>query len=145
MIKRAKGDIFKGSEKGLKVIAFPMGSNWSDGGYLTKKIGELCPDAEKWHKEQRWSKVVNDLGDVQWSMVDYTMAFCLLICRYSKSGVQFDKLEDCLKKLAEGTRSLAEHHGGNASIHMPVLKRGMKGFEELIEVHLADFDVFLYE
>lgn len=145
MIERIKGDIFVEPEKGLKVIAFPLGSEWRQGGYLTKGISERCPDAEKWHRSQfRWVKDLNKLGDVQWSMASYSLAFCLLICRYSKSGIDFEKLEECFKKLSEGAAALGRFQEKTA-IHMPVLKRGMPEYNRLIADYLDDFDVFLYE
>jgi hypothetical protein len=146
MINRTSGDIFEESQNGLKVIAFPMSSRWEDGGYLTAKIEDLCPDAKKWHRSQfRWIKMLNKLGDVHWSMANYTMAFCLLISRKTKKPVDFEKLELCFELLAEGTHALAAHHGGVATIHMPMLKRDRQDYEWLIQDYLDDFEVFLYE
>lgn len=146
MIERVNRDIFEPSKSSMKVIAFPMSSSWKQGGYLTEKIEELCPEAKKWHRASfGWLKILNELGDVQWSMSDYTTAFCLMICRYGKTSIDFEKFEECFGKLADGAASLGKHHANGATIHMPVLKRGMPEYTWLIKDYLDDFDVFLYE
>jgi hypothetical protein len=149
MIHYVKGDILEELESGLKVVALPCGSHWSKkSGDLTGRMHMRWPDKnagpEGWHKACfRWMKINNDLGDVQWTCVEYKLAICVMVCEYTNSGIDFKKLGECMEKLADGALALAKSQRDFVSIHMPGISQ-RRELEWVVKDSLEDFEVSIH-
>jgi hypothetical protein len=150
MIQYVQGDVpLEEPESGLKIVALVGSGHWPrDPGSLTARIADRWPGKlgpEGWHRACfRWMKTSNDLGDLQWTCVESKVAICFMISEYTRHGVDYEILEGCLESLGIGTRALAKSQDETATIHMLVLDKRNE-FEWMIQDHLEDFDVLLYE
>ena len=145
------GDILELSEgDGLKVVALVGGGDWSKKpGSLTARISARWTDGKMspagWHRACfRWMKMNNNLGDVQWTCVEYKLAICFMVSEYTRHGINYETLESCLDYLGTGAKALADSQKTTATIHMPALENKNE-FEWMIQDQLEDFDIFLYE
>lgn len=148
MIHYVKGDILAIPEKGLKVVAFPCGGDWpKQKGSVTKGVMDRWPGKmgpEGWHKACfRWMKINRDLGDVQWTCVDYKLAICAMVSVYTRHGINFEKLGECMEKLAVGAKALAQSQKDRATIHIPGVQE-RSDLEWVVKDYLDDFEVHIY-
>lgn len=152
-------------KKGVRVIAHVVNDEGKWGAGFVKAISARWKEPEKHYlKQARWAKKSFKLGEVQWVFVDYDLAVCNLIAQrglrsfVNTRPVQYDHLETCLEKMAEGARytaglsdpTVAKSRQKRLSIHLPRIGCGLGGgdwdvVEELIEQTCWDLEVYVYD
>ena len=139
-------------ETGKRVIAHVVNDQGVWGKGFVNAISKKWKDPETYYlKQAKFAKKHFKLGESQWVFVDLDLAVCNMIAQHglysSKNPVplRYDALEQCLAKLAKGTRALM-----GMTVHMPRigcgLARGDWGrVSDMIEDTLWDMDVYVYD
>jgi hypothetical protein len=130
------------TDAGKQVIAHTVSMQWEDIDHAVE-IGEKWPEVQKWHRQQRWMKFCNELGDVQWVMPTMDIAVCTMVCRYTGGSLDMGALGDCLELLEIGAGALAIH--GIMGIHMPMHEnQDQMDINEMIQDTIPHLPVYVY-
>lgn len=156
MINYVKGSpVDPVTKDGLRVIAHVVNDLGRWDTPLCRHISKKWKNVEKFYlKQSRFAKRTFKRGEVQWVFVENNLAVCSMIA-LSRQPILFDvagypnrdeDLERCLSKLSRGAIAAAE--GASISLHMPkngFVTRKWSEIESLIEKHLSDFAVCIYD
>ena len=162
MIRYLKGDATNPIvDEGTRVICHVCNDIGKWGAGFSGALSNRWKDPEKHYRSQwRFAKQNVKLGEVQWVFVDVNLAVVNMIAQHKISRdllnyrpLQYDKLEICLDKIAEGSQALMAEGGKDpqrVTIHMPRIGCGLAGgtwdvVEGLVEETLWDFDVYVYD
>lgn len=160
-----KGDATKPVGGGLKIIIHVANCNngWGRGFVLALSAKWKEPEAEfrKLFLNTPKSEWINLLGDAQAIIVEKDIVVVNMIAQkgYGKNNcqkhrtsehdtetpLQLDALDECLRKISKAAEKLE-----NVSIHGPRFGAGLAGgnwndIEKLINKHLSDLPVFIYD
>jgi O-acetyl-ADP-ribose deacetylase (regulator of RNase III) len=148
MIKYVIGNVVEPQDYGLKLIIHVCNDVNGFGAGVALAIAQKWPEAKRsyhnWFKDKDFI-----LGAVQFVNVTSDIIIVNMIAQhgYSQPGkpaVKYDKLQECLKKVACKAREL------NATIHMPRIGSGLAGgkwenIEPIIIKEMNELDVFIYD
>lgn len=129
------------TEAGKQVIAHTVSMEWEDMDTAIQ-LGKKWPDVQNWHRQQRWLKYSNNLGDVQWIMPSMDIAVCTMVCRYTGGDLDEGALCDCLELLNIGAGALAVR--GIMGIHMPIHGEEQPVINECIQETIPHLPVYVY-
>lgn len=148
--------------KGVRVIAHVVNDVGKWGAGFVLSVSRRWKEPEAYYlKQSKWAKKGFKLGQVQWVFVEPDFAVCNMIAQHGlpsfveRKVIQYDHLENCLTKMAEGARYTAGISDSTAksrklSIHMPRIGCGLGGGDwdvvgELVEETCWDLDVYVYD